>query len=65
MTVNGIVVESLPEAKFRVQFDDGREVLAYVSGKMKMYHIKVLPGDKVIVEMTAYEDKRGRITRRL
>ena len=64
-TVNGTVVEALPGATFKVELDDGREILAYTSGKMRMYRIKILPGDKVIVEMTKYDEKRGRISRRL
>lgn len=63
--VNGIIQEALPGATFRVKLDDGRELLAYVSGKMRMYHIKILLGDKVVVELTGYDDKRGRIIRRL
>lgn len=63
--VNGTVLEALPGATFRVRLDDGRELLAYVSGKMRMYHIKILLGDKVIIELTEYDDKRGRIIRRL
>jgi len=64
-TVTGIVVEALPGATFRVKLDDEKELLAYISGRMRMNHIKILPGDKVIVEVTKYDDKRGRITRRL
>ncbi len=63
--VNGTVQEALPGATFRVKLDDGRELLAYVSGKMRMYHIKILLGDKVVIELTGYDDKRGRIVRRL
>jgi len=63
--INGIIQETLPGATFRVKLDDGREVLAYASGKMRIYHIKILVGDKVVVELTQYDDKRGRITRRL
>ena len=64
-TVNGLVVEALPVATFKVKLDDERELLAYNSGKMRLNRIKILPGDKVQVEMTKYDDKRGRITRRL
>ena len=63
--VEGIVEESLPGTSFRVKTADGKEVLAHLSGKMRMYYIKILPGDRVIMEMTPYDDKRGRITRRL
>ena len=62
---NGIVTEALPGAMFRVKIDDERELLAYASGKMRIHHIKILPGDKVTLEITRYDDKRGRITRRM
>lgn len=65
MKVNGTVLEALPGATFRVKLEDEREILAYVSGKMRMHRIKILPGDKVAVETTEYDDKRGRIIRRL
>lgn len=61
----GIVTEALPGAMFRVKLDDERELLAYASGKMRIHHIKILPGDKVTLELTRYDDKRGRITRRM
>ncbi len=63
--VEGIVEEALPGASFRVKTYDGKLVLAHLSGKMRMFYIKILPGDKVIMEMTPYDDKRGRIVRRL
>lgn len=63
--INGIVQEALPGATFRVRLDDGREVLAYASGKIRIYHIKILLGDRVVVELTEYDEKRGRIIRRL
>lgn len=63
--VNAIVEEALPATNFRVKLEDGREVLAHLSGKMRMHYIKIIPGDRVIVEMTPYDEKRGRITRRL
>jgi len=63
--INGTVLEALPGATFKVKLDDNREVLAYISGKIRMYRIKVLVGDKVIVEFSQYDDKRGRIIRRL
>lgn len=62
---NGIVTEALPGAMFRVKLDDDRELLAYPSGKMRINHIKILPGDKVTLEWSRYDDKRGRITRRM
>ena len=63
--VNGIVTEALPGAMFRVKLDGERELLAYASGKMRINHIKILPGDKVALETSRYDDKRGRITRRM
>ncbi len=60
----GIVIEALPNAFFRVRLDDGRELLTYLAGKMRMYRIKVLVGDKVVVELDPYGGK-GRITRRM
>lgn len=62
--VNGIVEETLPGTTFRVKLDDGRVILAHLAGKMRMHYIKVVPGDKVIVEITPYDLNRGRITRR-
>lgn len=61
----GIVEESLPNTFFRVELDDGRKILAHLSGKMRLHYIKVLPGDRVRVEMTPYDDKKGRIVHRL
>jgi len=61
----GIVEENLPNTLFKVRFNDGREILAHLSGKMRMHHIKVLPGDRVRVEMTPYDEKKGRIVHRL
>ena len=60
----GIVRETLPNAFFRVALDDGEEVLAHISGKMRIYRIKILPGDKVRVELSPYDKKRGRIVYR-
>ncbi|MFA5099014.1 MAG: translation initiation factor IF-1 [Candidatus Paceibacterota bacterium] len=61
--VEGIIVEALPSANFKVKISDTEEILAYPSGKMRMYYIKVLPGDRVLVELSD-DRKRGRITRR-
>lgn len=62
----GIVLESLPSTLFRVKLDDdGREILAHLSGKMRLNYIKVLPGDRVRVEMTPYDDSKGRIVLRM
>ena len=63
--ITGMVTEALPGAMFRVKVGDDKELLAYASGKMRMNHIKILPGDKVTLEVTKYDDKRGRITRRM
>jgi len=58
------VVEPLPNAMFRVELDNGHKVLAHVSGKMRMHFIRILPGDKVKVELSPYDLTRGRITYR-
>ena len=60
----GIVLEALPSAHFRVKLDDGKEIIAHLAGKLRVYRIKVLVGDKVTVEMSEYDDKRGRIVYR-
>ncbi len=62
--LDGVVTESLPSAKFKIELEDGRVILAYLSGKMRMHFIKILVGDKVAVEMTPYDDKKGRIVYR-
>ncbi len=62
--VEGTVVEPLPNAMFRVKLDNGHIVLAHISGKMRKYFIKILPGDKVTVELSPYDLTRGRITYR-
>lgn len=62
--VEGTVVETLPNAMFRVQLENGHRVLAHISGKMRMHFIKILPGDRVTVELSPYDFKRGRITYR-
>ena len=62
--VEGTVVEPLPNAMFRVELDNGYKVLAHVSGKMRMNFIRILPGDKVKVELSPYDLTRGRITYR-
>ncbi len=63
--LRGQVVEALPSLSFRVHLEDGREVLSHLAGKLKMYHIRILPGDKVIIEMSPYDMRRGRIVYRL
>jgi translation initiation factor IF-1 len=62
--VEGAVIETLPNAMFRVQLDNGHRVLAHISGKMRMHFIKILPGDRVTVELSPYDFNRGRITYR-
>lgn len=62
--VEGKVVEPLPNAMFRVELDNGHVVLAHISGKMRKYYIRILPGDRVTVELSPYDLTRGRITYR-
>jgi len=62
--VEGVVEEALPNAMFKVKLDNGHEVLAHVSGKMRMHFIRILPGDRVQVELSPYDLTRGRITYR-
>ena len=64
LEMEGTVVEALPGTMFRVELDNGHEVLAYLSGKMRKYYIRVLLGDRVTVEMSPYDLTRGRITYR-
>lgn len=64
LEVEGIVEELLPSANFRVKLDNGHEILAHLSGKMRMFKIRLLPGDRVKVEMTPYDLSKGRITYR-
>jgi len=61
---NGQVTEALPSTHFRVKLDDGEEVLCHLAGKLRMYRIKILPGDQVTVELSPYDPKRGRIVYR-
>jgi translation initiation factor IF-1 len=64
IVLEGTVVEPLPNAMFRVELENGHKVLAHISGKMRMHYIRILPGDKVQVELTPYDLSRGRITYR-
>jgi translation initiation factor IF-1 len=64
LVVEGTVIEPLRNAMFRVEFENGHKVLAHVSGKMRKYFIRILPGDKVTVELSPYDLTRGRITYR-
>lgn len=62
--LEGTVVEPLPNAMFKVELENGHQVLAHISGKMRMHYIKILPGDRVTVELSPYDLDRGRITYR-
>jgi translation initiation factor IF-1 len=62
--VQGKIVETLPNATFKVELESGQVVTAYISGKMRMHFIKILPGDKVLVELSPYDLTKGRITYR-
>lgn len=62
--VEGTVLETLPNAMFRVELENGHTILAHISGKMRKYYIRILPGDKVKVEMSPYDLTKGRITYR-
>lgn len=64
LEVEGTVEEPLPNAMFRVRLDNGHQVLAHISGKMRKYYIRILPGDRVKVEMSPYDLSKGRITYR-
>ena len=64
IVLEGTILESLPNAMFRVELDNGHKVLAHISGKMRMHYIRILPGDRVQVELTPYDLTRGRITYR-
>ena len=60
--VEGTIIEPLPNAMFRVELDNGHKVLAHISGKMRMHFIKILPGDRVTLELSPYDLTRGRVT---
>ncbi len=64
ITVDGTVKEPLPNAMFRVELENGHNILAHISGKMRMHYIRILPGDKVTVELSPYDLTKGRITYR-
>jgi translation initiation factor IF-1 len=64
LTIQGKVIESLPNAMFRVELENGHKLLCHVSGKMRKYFIRILPGDRVTVELSAYDLNRGRIVYR-
>lgn len=60
----GTVIEALPSTHFRVELDDGKKIIAHLAGKLRIYRIKILPGDRVTVEMSPYDETRGRIVYR-
>lgn len=62
--IEGTVIESLPNAMFKVELENDHVVLAHISGKMRQHYIRILPGDKVLIEMTPYDLSKGRITYR-
>lgn len=64
VNVEGIVKETLPNAMFKVEIEGGHEVLGHISGKMRMHYIRILPGDRVLLELSPYDLTRGRITLR-
>lgn len=63
--LNGIIKETLPSTTFRVELENGHEVLAHISGRMRVNYIRLLPGDKVLVEMSPYDLTKGRIVQRM
>lgn len=63
--MEGEVLETLPSTTFRVKLDNGHELLAHISGRMRVHYIKILPGDRVVVEISPYDLTKGRITHRL
>jgi len=64
LVVDGLITESLPSTTFRVTLDDGREIMAYLAGKLRMNFIKILVGDRVKIELSPYDKNKGRITYR-
>ena len=64
ITLDSEVIEALPDARFKVKLENGHEILAYISGKMRRFYIRILPGDKVTVEISQYDMTKGRITYR-
>ncbi len=62
--IQGVVLEALPNTRFRVKLENGFEILAHVSGKMRMHWIRILPGDKVVIELSPYDLTKGRIVYR-
>jgi translation initiation factor IF-1 len=65
LKLEGVIEETLPSTTFRVTLDNGHKVLAHISGRMRVHYIRLLPGDRVLVEMSPYDLSKGRITQRL
>ncbi len=65
MEFEGVVAETLPNAMFRVKLPNGMVILSHISGKIRMNYIKIVPGDRVLIEVSVYDPTKGRITRRL
>lgn len=63
--VEGVIVETLPSTTFKVKLDNGHEVLAHISGRMRVHYIRLLPGDRVLMEMSPYDLTRGRVVQRM
>jgi len=63
--LNGIIKETLPSTTFRVELENGHEILAHISGRMRVNYIRLIPGDRVLVEMSPYDLTKGRITKRI
>jgi translation initiation factor IF-1 len=63
--IEGVIVETLPSTTFRVRLDNGHEVLAHISGRMRVNYIRLLPGDRVLMEMSPYDLTKGRVTQRM
>ncbi len=65
LKVEGTIIEALPSTTFKVKLADGREILVYLAGKLRLHYIKILPGDRVLIELSPYDQNRGRIVYRL
>ena len=63
--IEGVIVETLPSTTFRVKLDNGHEVLAHISGRMRVHYIRLLPGDRVLMEMSPYDLTKGRVVQRM
>ncbi|NTV41199.1 MAG: translation initiation factor IF-1 [Candidatus Moranbacteria bacterium] len=63
--IEGVIVETLPSTTFKVKLDNGHEVLAHISGRMRVHYIRLLPGDRVLMEMSPYDLTKGRVVQRM